>query len=128
MPVRCAFSRSTDDLPKDVSELLMKLRAGECRGAPAHRRAIPTLRLHPFQCQANRMYHGLLEQNSRPAIDDRVEHASGPKCHHRRPESHRLERSDPEVLDTGKNQASRARETLDDHLFRYGAEEGNVGS
>src|SRR5438105_1906842 len=128
MRARYVFSRSTDDLPKDVSELLMESPAGKCRGMPAHRRAIPTLRLHRFQCRANRMYHGVVEQNSGLTIDDRIEYASGPNGDDRRPDGHRLERSDAEVLDTGKDQASRPRQALDDHLSRYGAEERNVGA
>src|SRR5438477_11142965 len=128
MRARCVFSRSTDDLPKDVSELLMESPAGKCRGMPAHRRAIPTVGLNLFQCPANRMYHVVLEQNSCRAIDDRIEYASGPKGDYRRSESHRLEWSDPEILDAGKDQTSRARQALDDHLSRYGAEERNVGA
>jgi hypothetical protein len=108
--------------------LTLKPFARERRRVCADSRAVPIAALRFAQRSAKRVYRRGLEKNPGRSGDYRVAHAAGAEGDDRRAEGHRFQWSDAEVFDTGKDEALRAPEVVDDHLCRYGPEELNVGS
>src|SRR5437016_7105254 len=119
--------RSSCDLSESVHELLLKASARKRDRVPTDRFTIPPAALGCLESGAQRMYHGLIEENSGAPLDDRVERAASAERHHRSAEGHGFERGDAEVFDSRKNQRPGAGKVVEDHLSRYGSEERNVG-
>src|SRR2546428_3953359 len=114
--------RSSCNLPESFHELLLKASARKRDRVSAYRFTIPPAAHGSLESGAQRMYHGLVEENSGAPLDDRVERAASAERHHRSAEGHGFERGDAEVFDSRKDERPRAGEMVEDHLSRYGSE------
>src|SRR5882762_10333046 len=94
----------------------------------ADRFTIPSAPVRRFEGADQRMYHGLIEEDSGAILYDRVQRAPRAKRNHRRAEGHSFHGSDAEVFHSRQNQDACAREMVEDHLSRYGTDERNVGA
>src|SRR5437667_7256678 len=112
--------RSSCDLSESGHELLLKASARKRDRVPTDRFTIPLAALGCLESGAQRMYHGLVEENSGAPLDDRVESAASTERHDRGAEGHGFQRGDAEVFDSRSDQGPGACKWDADHLSRSG--------